>query len=639
MDDKTKFDVSCDPATGLVRSLKLYGVELLDTDHPSGSELLLNGLPFNVRMAPRPDAPAQPLGTEARMRGERFVNHYTGSGLVITRTIGTRPKLPHNAAGIAYSITREQAELSYHIPGPGGPVLEAPMYVDTLTLLNWNWRFWGDDTRMIFPNSYSAGPDQENGHVGYEHDVPEACKRFMEHVYRRQYPGGLVLHGAAFYNVKTGHWLAITCRRPHLGYILNIHDAGRGVCYDFTFHAKLPIGALLRMPEITLYYGDSRDEMMRWMADYTTFYYREPPDWTYKTLWGPGLAWSNEATWTQQADLWERQLDAEQFNGIWINLVNDRPMRSGTSPTSYEPDPRHGTRDEFRAMARRIADRGVPIVTWMSHSGLLAGAQEVDDDWFMRGDDGRLIGSWGRGDDASAMLYVNPGHPGYRAYTKKWIEFYVKECGVKGIFFDCMGFAFPPDFRPRPFMRFPGDAPIHAIPFMDEMYAFIKSCDPEAVMIGEGASLDGSVELFSVISNPRRGIDGFGPRDFLIDLNRYGRKRMTVYSQWAYFPASGYCAADVRPQWEAHNRYMLRLLHERGGRAAFEALPGDLSVIDDLLFVPSCSDLPQGLHPELRLVRQWESVKELREEITGARVARGADGLFRSVPPGFYRMR
>jgi hypothetical protein len=632
--------ISCDPATGRVVSFNLYGAELLaGAEPPVAAELLLNGAPFAMRAAPLPGAAAEPLATNARLRGEKFVNHYTGMGLVMTRVMGTRPKLPFRALGIQYGLQRETAELSYECPGPGGPVLEAPMHVDTLTLLNWNWQFWGQDTRMIFPNAYSCGPDQENGHVGYEHDTPEKAKSYMGHVFRRHYPGGMVLNGAAFYNIKTGHWLAITCRRPQLGYILNIRDAGRGVCFDFTFHATLPLGTVFRLPEITIYHGETQEEMQRWMADYASFYYQEPPAWTRKTLWGHGLAWNNEATWTEQAAVWEKKVDAGQCNGIWINLVNERSMYCGTSPTGYGPDPRHGSREEFRRMCRRLADRGVPLVIWMSHSGLVPGALEVDDDWFVRGIDGRMVASWGNA-GAGSMFFVNPGHPGYRAYTKRWIDFYIKECGGKGIFFDCLGHPIPPDFRPRPFMRYPGETPVHAIGFMDEMFAHIKACDPEAIMIGEGTTLDGPVEQFSVISNPPRGLDGFGPRDFLMNLRNHGGKRMTVDSGLFYAAASGQCVADERPGWEQHNRYLLKLLTEKGGRDAFTWLPGDLSVLGDLLIVPTPHGAAEGfMHPELRLDKDRAKVRELCEELTGAIVVRGADGAFREVRPGFYRMK
>jgi hypothetical protein len=640
MSKPAPFQLTCSPATGQVTSFQLYGVELLNPEQPAAGELRLNGLPFPMRPALRPEQDRGPLETRARLRGERFVNHYTGAGLTVTRGIGTRAKLPCPAIGIQYALQRETAELSYPCPGPGGPVLEAPLHVDTLTLLNWNWRFWGEDTRMVFPNAYSCGPDAENGHVGYEHDTPERAKAFMGHVFRRHYPGGMVLHGALFYNIRTGHWLAITCRRPHLGYILNIADAGRGVCFDFTFHATLPLGTAFRMPEIVLHFGETRAEMERWLADFATFYSPEPPAWACRTLWGPGIAWNNEATWRAQGEAWERQLDSGPCNGIWINLVTQRAMHCGTSPTGYGPDPVHGSRDEFRAACRRLADRGVPLIIWMSHSGLVPGALDVDDDWFVRGIDNRMVASWGSA-DADSMFFVNPGHPGYRAYTRKWIEFYLRECGAKGIFFDCLGHPIPPDFRPRPFQRYPGETPVHAIPFTDEMYASIKACDPDALLVGEGACLDAPVDLFSVVSNPRRGIDGFGPRDFLLSLGRHGGRRLSVYHELAWFPASGYACADMRPASREHNRLLLHLLQERGGRDAFSWIPGtDLSVLDDLLFVPAHphQDLRHRLEPE-RFPAPWDGLRELREEIAGTRLRAGADGAFHDVPPGFYRMR
>ena len=289
-------------------------------------------------------------------------------------------------------------------------------------------------------------------------------------------------------------------------------------------------------------------------------------------------------------------------------------------------------------MCRRLADRGVPLIVWMSHSGLVPGALEVDDDWFIRGMDGRMVASWGNA-DAASMFFINPGHPGYRAYTKKWIDFYIKECGCKGIFFDCLGHPIPPDFAPRAFMRYPGEAPVHAIGFMDEMFAHIKACDPEAIMVGEGTALDGPVEQFSVIANPRRGIDGFGPRDFLMNLRNHGGKRMTVDSGLLFAPASGQCLADERPGWEEHNRYLLKLLTEEGGREAFTWLPGDLSVLGDLLIVPTPHGKPDDFrHSELRLGTAQGKVKRLREELTGAVVTCGKHGLFRNVRPGIYRM-
>ncbi|HUX00984.1 MAG: hypothetical protein WBD63_02535 [Phycisphaerae bacterium] len=628
---KPPFDILCDEKTGQVASVRLYGQDLLDPGRPCESELWVNGHPLPLRPHVDPNQPAQP-----HLKGERFVNQFSGWGLVLARTMGQRLGLKHQCYGVHTHVRRELCDQTYPVPGPGGPVVEAPLWVDTFSILNWNWKFWGEDTRMIFASSHSNGPTGEWGHCGYENDTPETCKGFLQNIWRRIYPGCLVIHGGLFYNIRTGHWLAITCRQPHVGYILNIEKAGRGVSYDFTLHAPFHPGDALQLPEVKFYWGADRPSMMSWMGDYVTHYYQEPPEWVHKTTWGPGLGWNNQPTWTDQADFWEKQLDRGAFNGISYCLVTNRPIRSGTTPLGYEPDPNHGPIEEFRTMCRRIAARGVPILIWMSHSGLLyQGGKEIDDDWFIRGVDGRTSASWGNV-DGGGMMHINPGHPGYIEYTKKWIRFYIKECGCKGIFFDCLSWAFPPDFKPRPFMRYPGDTNLMAVKFMQEVYACIKECDPDAIMLGEGASLEGPVNVFSINANPRRGIDGFGPRDFLLQLNQYAPKRMVLDQGPRMLPACGMCTLNIRPDNEALNRYLTRLLAERGGPKAFTHIPGDLSVMDNLLVV-SEPDPPQPPQ-DVRLPEPWTNVVRLVDEISGGSVAADKNGTFQSVRPGVYRM-
>jgi hypothetical protein len=624
--------VRCDDKTGQVSSVKLYGQELLDTNAPCASELFVNGQPLKLRPHTDPNDPTRKL---THLKGEHFVDQFAGWGLVLARVMGGRPKLKHNCFGIQTLVRRELCDQTCPCPGPGGPVVEAPLWVDTFGVLNWNWKFWGDDTRMLFCSAHSSGPSDEFGHVGYEHDKPEACKRFMQNVWRRLYPGNMAIHGGLFYNAKTHHWLAITCRQPQVGYIINIEQAGRGVSYDFTLHAQFGIGETLQLPEIKIYYGRTHDEMMRWLADYVTFYYEEPPEWVFKTLWGEGLAWNNQATWKQQADHWEKRLDSGELTGIGYSLVTNRPVTSGTTPLGYEPDPNHGTQDEFRAMCRRIADRGVPLLVWMSHSGLLyGGGRDIDDDWFIRGIDGRICASWGS-IDQGGLTHVNPGHPGYIEYTKKWIRFYIKECGAKGIFLDCLAWCFPPDFKPRPFMRYPGDTNLMAVKFVREVYAHIKDCDPEAILLGEGTSMDFPVNVFSVNSNPKRALDGLGPRDFLLQLNQYAPKRMAIDQGPRFFPASGYCHLDERPGSGARNRSMAKLLQEKGGRNAFMHLPGDLSIIGDLLIV-SIPSPPAGQN--IVLPPKQKRVTKLVGETGETTVKRDRNGVFRNVQPGIYRM-
>ena len=625
-------EVTRDDATGRVASVKLYGEELLDASAPCESELWVNGL--QLRMRPHVDPNHRGAKLE-HLKGERWVDQTAGWALVLAREMGERAGMKHRCFGVQTLVRREIVDLTCPDPGPGGPAIEAPLWVDSLSVLNWNWRFWGDDTRMIFASSHSNGPSHETGHVGYEHDTPEACKKYLKNTWRRLYPGSMVIHGGLFYSARTEHWLAITCRRPQVGYILNIENAGRGVCYDFTLHAHVDIGETIQLPEVKIYFGETRADMMDWLGDYASFYYQEPPRWVFETVWDDGVGWDARPSWSEQADYWIEQIDKGVCSGIKYCLVTNRPVKSGTTPLGYEPDPNHGTKEEFRRAMRRVADRGIPVLIWMSHSGMLyRGGMDIDDDWFIRGIDGRVSASWGSID--GGLMQINPGHPGYIAYTKKWIDFYIGECGARGIFFDCLSWCFPPDFAQRDFMRYPGDTNLMAVRFMDEIYAHVKRIDQSAIVLGEGTSLDFPVDVFSVCANPKRAIDGMGPRDLFLSLNAHSPKRFVIDQGPRLAPASGMCCVDQRPGAEEANRRMTALLRERGGRDAFAHVNGDLSVLDDLLFVP----VPEGGDDggcRVSLPDPWGGVRRLVAD-DGRSYERDGDGGFGDVPSGVYRM-
>ncbi len=634
-----KFSVN--ETTAKIDSIRLYGEELLNSSEHGQRDLMVNGLELKTR--PHVDAERGSASESgARLKGEHFVDHFSGWGLVVNRQIGARKGLQYNCTGINYLIRRELCDMTdLPCPGPGGPVNEAPLHADSFGLLNWDWKFWGDKTRMIYPSSHTQGPCDEFGHIGYEHDTPQRCKNFLQNVWRRTYPSSMVVHGGLFYNEETEHWIALTCRRPHVGYKLNIEEAGEGVGYDFLMHAPFGIGDSLRMPEIKIYHGKTNEEMKSWLAWYTTFYYEECPDWVYKKNWGDGLAWDNQPTWTEQADHWEQEVDKGIYNAISYSLVTNRPVRSGTLPFGYEPDPNHGSITEFKAMAKRMSDRGVPLLVWMSHSGLCPGADGVDDDWFIRGIDGRATAGWGSID--GGMNMCNPGHPGYIAYTKKWIHFYIVECGCKGIFIDCLGWVFPPDFKQRDFMRFPADTNRLTLTFQTEIYEYIKECDPDAILLGEGASLDAPVNIFSIAGNPVRALDGMGPRDFFLDLNNYAPKRMVIDQGGHNLPAGGMCRTKVGGFSEDYCQFMTKLLDEKGGRDAFTHLVGDISILENLLFFPHGEAAPPNTEffparDIISLPAPWEGIKTLTGKFHDHVIEKNNDGEFVGLQPGIYEM-
>jgi hypothetical protein len=217
----------------------------------------------------------------------------------------------------------------------------------------------------------------------------------------------------------------------------------------------------------------------------------------------------------------------------------------------------------------------------------------------------------------------------------------MQECGAKGFFFDCLGWAFPPDFRPRPFMRYPGDTNRMAIAFIEEIAACVKECDPEGVVFGEGTTFDAPVDLASVNFNPVRAVDGMGPRDFLLALNRYSPRRIVLDQGARFSAAAGMVAALNGPGTAARNRCLATFLREHGGPRAFTLLPGELAIHEGMrrLVVPQLAGERQtGRYAGFRLPAPWEGVMSLVDDSDGSAVVRAADGCFHDVPPGLYSM-
>ncbi|MEI9999088.1 MAG: hypothetical protein WDO13_07910 [Verrucomicrobiota bacterium] len=98
-----------------------------------------------------------------------------------------------------------------------------------------------------------------------------------------------------------------------------------------------------------------------------------------------------------------------------------------------------------------------------------------------------------------------------------------------------------------------------------------------------------------------------------------------------------------REEFDAPNRFFTDLIQRRGGRDVFTHLPGDISLLDDLLFValpgepPPHTERPSERR-ELRLPSPWHDVVRLTERFTGAVIERRDDGTFVHLKPGIYQM-
>ena len=59
---------------------------------------------------------------------------------------------------------------------------------------------------------------------------------------------------------------------------------------------------------------------------------------------------------------------------------------------------------------------------------------------------------------------------------------------MDAVFFDCVGFAYPYDFKPPSFMRYPSDVLLGSIRFFDRIRAVVRRINPAAVVVTEGVS-------------------------------------------------------------------------------------------------------------------------------------------------------
>jgi hypothetical protein len=648
--------IMCDTETGGVTQLLLYDREMLEPQDSAMAEIAVNDLPLKVRSEAA--EMKRLLGDKAKnlpdgalhdgagsMFAERFVNQYCGFGLEITRHLGVHPH--QRQLTLSYHLHRGKALPTCPTPGPGGPAIESRMFVDTITVPRWRWKMWGDDTRMLHLSLQSTGPDGEFGHIGYNRGRVSDVKHYMGNIWRRQYPGVMAVHGAVYYDDKTGNWLAITCRRPQVGYYLDLNNAGAGLSYSFTLHDEFRLSQSLLLPEIKIYYGRDRAEMEQFIRDYTTETWHPVPEWNSHAAWFGQCLWSPYRDWRQFWSLGEKVIDsgAASALGPYQMIHNWSKSLGGTSPLGYEPDPAMGPREEFEKGALRMKDRGVPMGMWMSHSGLAPG-RDIDDDWFIRGVHDNWTASWGS-QRSPALVLLNLGHPGFIDYTKRWLKYYI-ELGYRWFFFDCAGWAMSPDFRKRSFMRFPGDTGLMAVRYYEEIVPYAESLDPGVVISGEGFSSDFPIHVLSINTNPVHSTDGLGPRDYLLSLNKLPGKRIVVDQAGRFVPASGVCVVGGDGEWPkglsfddgfgwvAQNRMLkaiTKFVREHGIYHGAH-LRGDISIIDERIFFPGHYD-----GKPVKLPEPHARYTKIVHAVTGQAIARAADGTFTAPEPGMYELK
>jgi hypothetical protein len=637
-------ELAADPVSGCVVSLRFDGVELLDPSAPP-RELLVNGAALDLRAAPHtwtniepyPQCVVGPAVNE--MHGCRFTGHYTGWGLDVTRAL--RANGP-GRLDLSWTVQREKVRTLPECPGPGWGCIEAPLQVEAMTVPAWNWRLWGEQTRMIAYNCGNAGPRQ---HLSWENGPVAEVKRWCDTPFRRQYSGDLGLPGVVFRDVASGRWLALLCRRPAIAYQLDHRGAGLGSAFAFLPDGLWPLHHAESLPQVTLHWGRDQESLDRFLASQFSRFVEEPPAWFGRTLWHElDVTPERFRDWRAVHAATCELTAAGGVTGV-VFIAHQRNWAwGGTSPESLAPTHDLGPPEEFAAMVRDLKSRGVRAAIWLSTCGM-SPSGEADPDWFCRGIDGDLLPAWGvpHHPDIGA---INLNHPGWQAYIERWLRWYLGDLGMDAAFFDCAGFAYPHDYTPRSWQRHASDSLLGPVRFFDHVREVLRQLGPDKVLIGEGPSLETRCQVLLKCGN-NRGADGLGCRDVLLRNHRLGGRRIHLKSGIEGDVACGMAMCETSGGTTAaiggdpFNRALAALLRDHGAVAA-EALPcgGGASIIGGHLVVPTPrgesippaalvpappgEPLVQGIRVQLPAV--------LTDVITGARSVPGPDGshIFRS---------
>ncbi len=648
-------EIRYDRESGGITQINLYGKDLLADADPALGEIAVNDVPLRVRseaaerrrelgdaassLSLKDLSPKKPGG----MYAEHFINQYCGYGFEITRHLRVQPH--KNMVAMRYQLRRTPAKPTCPVPGPGGPPIEARLHVDTFSTPRWQWRMWGDNTRMIHLSLHANGPDGEYSHVGYNRGTVDEVRGYLRNIWRRQYPGVMAVHGAVYYDEDSGNWLAFTCRLPKIGYYVDLEHAGLGLSYNFTLHGEVKMGRNITLPEITIYYGETTGEMEQFIKDYTTERWHPAPEWNGNVAWLGFNLWSPHTSWGEMWGRGQRLIDNGVCSAIGpYNMVHNwsRAM-GGTTPMGYEPDPTMGSVADFEKGALAVKERGVPLGIWMSHSGLAPG-RDIDEDWFIRGVDDNYTASWGS-QRGPALVCINPGHPGYIEYTKKWLKYYI-ELGFRWFFFDCGGWAMPPDFRERDFMDWPGDTGVMAVRFYEEITPYAQSLDPGVIISGEGFSSDFPVHVPALSHNPVHSPDGLGPRDYVLSWNRLPGRHVVVDQAGSLVPASGTLTLpwnhiegdDFDDKWE--KIYSCELFQKVTAfvkeHSIYNAVhvPGDISVLDGHAFFPG-----HYKGDPVKLPEAYAKYSKVTDVTSGESYTADSDGAFSVPGVGMYELQ
>lgn len=552
-----------------------------------GHEFEVNKLPLPMTLVNQDDNPRDPAW-QCNLRAVRHPSIGCAQGFDLFRQVvvgsvckpGGNHINPPNSLHVRYHLDRSQVN-RYVDPVPhsaGQRPIQMPLWLDTLGVLCARTDWFGPDTRMLQCAIGGAGP---KAHVGLEDGKVADVVPVLWNMYRRANPGNQMASGAVYYHAD-GRWLWITSQRPSVGMHWDYEtDALKA---QFQYHAQLGPAEIVYTPEVSLYWGrGGRPEIMARLNE-NFIGYEEPPDWSYHTTWFWLHWWHYRPRGYEDMIEHAKVLNGELgLTGFGLTSHDLRPGSWDCGPSGLRPSPHVGGDAGLRKLGEAVKAMGGHMYAHFSYLGLQQPSLDLRDHWCVRGEDGRPYESFHIG---SYDMYhaVNYNHPEVQAYYLEWVRRYITDYHVDGLFWDCGGAPFPPDFTPaekRPFQRFPSENMVGGIRFMEKVMQLGRACSPDFFMWHECISQD----------LPGTGYaSGTDNEPFLFELNRYGRKRLvyrchSTYNLYGGFPnispgsdtqVSGPVTCDTYRTIarDPMNRWLVTFIREHGVRQAVGVAPG-----------------------------------------------------------------
>lgn len=636
--------IAIDPATGQLLRLEDPETGVCLADYEAGAEIEWNGVPLRTRLERVEEAGSEHV---TYLRAELPCAYGAGASLDIRRVLVAGGRGLHSGRTGNVELYYEVRRVPHLTPGDSldaiwQPAIEAPLRLDTLTVLAAPARWFGSGTRMRALAMGGSGPRE---HVSVEDGPVAEVVPWLQSTFRRVFPGQQTVNGALYYHPDGEPFVWVVARRPATGG--EIEFGVQRHAYRSYWFKDFPVHDEIMAPPITFTWGRGMAEAERRLACMFD-HYEEPPDWFYHTCWfWLHAPWTRNGTYDGMRRAAEILMDEGGINGFGL-LMHDIPAAGRDIDIgSPRPSPLLGGAAKLQRALSSIRDRGGHTYAWISRHGHRQDSLGFRETWRIVGADGRPIRLRAGAETCVTSDILNPADPSFVAYIKDWIRHYIQDLGIDGLFWDSGFQPIYPDFGNKPYLRHPGETLAAPQAFYDEIYRFGRSLHRDFFMWAEGISPDYAMNMMSV-----DGADSEESRsknELMQRLAHAGPSRLVWRSNRPHDLSSGFVmmsppsdigwdGEDLEPYRRLANnpvtRAITKLVREKGVRDAI-GLGGGRSLLDGYVVVSP------GVTGEVRVPREHSPGTTLVNQVSGTRIpgVETADGVcFERVESGVYEL-